>query len=286
MTGLSRSFGRPARRETTFPLGWTRRAAAALILVIGAAPAWPATDASPPGASGQPYAASRTYDLTGREPKQAWFICDGTDSGRLFLVGLPNRARRLPILVLDKSRRTASSVDEFDLGPPDPGAGQVYWPLTTRRTRDAGNLHAFNPGALGEPSNATTPTFGSIRLRSLHSSCRWVERTRLMGYSARRSFLITQAANGDLVYSTFDFRDAAKAKTLAPDGAQRTTTPSLTIAGGKETKDGLVFRNDGYVYTVEAAPPGRPPRADVLVSKGGKLISAEALQAYTVAPKP
>ena len=106
-------------------------------------------------------------------------------------------------------------------------------------------------------------------------------RTRFMGFSARRSFLITQTPDGGLEYQTFDARDAATARAVAPDGAPRSTTPSLDIKGGEETLDGFVFRNKGYAYAVDITAP-----AAVRITRDGAPVATEPLIAWTVAPKP
>ena len=247
-----------------------------------APPPAPAPDIVPPGAAGEPYAASRTYALDSGAARQAWIICDGLAAGRLYVVGLPNATRGVTVTTYDKTSTAAPSSQDLTLGQPDPGAGQVYWPLTGTGGADAGNLHAINPGVLTSPVDAFTPTFTSAKIGAAETSCRWVARTRVMGFSARRTFLITQADDRTLTYQTFDFKDAAKAKPVEPDGAQRTSTPTLQIVGGHESAAGFSFENNGYTYQVEAGPAG----ASVTVLKGGQQVQQEAMNAWTLAPAP
>ncbi len=240
-----------------------------------------AADVAPPGSQGEPFAASRTY-VADPGPRQAWFICDALGFNQVFVIGLPDGSSRIEVLAYDRNTPGAPTRQSFTLGEASPGAGQVYWPLTTGAGMDAGNLHAFNPGALSVPGGATTPTFTSARIGGTEASCRWVARTRLMGFSTRRSFLITQAADGGLEYRTFDARDAGTAKPVAPDGAQRSTTPSLDIKGGDETPNGFVFRNKGYAYSMTTGPAG----ARVDIAKSAAAVASEPLIAWTIAPKP
>ncbi len=242
----------------------------------------PTPDIVPPGSAGEPYAASRTYTTGGGSARQAWIICDGLAAGQAYVVGLPNASASLTVTGYDKTSTTAPLSQNLTLGAPDPGAGQVYWPLTGPAGVAAGNLHAFNPGALTSPADAFTPTFTSAKIGAAQTSCRWVARTRLMGFSARRTFLITQADDRTLTYQTFDFKDAATAKPVDPDGAQRTSTPTLQIVGGHESATGFSFENNGYTYQVEAGPVG----ATVTVLKGGQQVQQETLAAWTLAPAP
>ena len=236
----------------------------------------------PPGSAGEPYAKSRTYELDAGAARQAWVLCDGIDVGQVYTVGLPDAARLVSVTNVAKAAPATPTSQSLTVGQPDPGAGQVFWPLTFPGGADAGNLHAINPGVLTSPADAFTPTFTSAKIGAVQASCRWVARTRVMGVSARRSFLITQDDNRALTYQTFDFKDAATAKPVNPDGAQRSTTPTLQIVGGTESAAGFSFENNGYTYQVAASSTG----ATVTVLKGGKLVQTEPLTAWTIAPAP
>ncbi len=69
---------------------------------------------------------------------------------------------------------------------------------------------------------------------------------------------------------------------MEPDGAQRTTTPTLQIVGGRESAAGFRFENNGYAYEIAAGPMG----ATVTVLKGGQQVQQESLAAWTLAPAP
>jgi len=234
-------------------------------------------DITPPGSAGQPYARSRSYWAGSGNVGQVWFLCDPIGIGSPSLVTLPNEQG----VVFTLNPKMKGSPGVFHLGAPDPGAGQIYWPLN-HPPYQPGNLHAFNPGVLASTEDAFTPTFTSINFGDSDLNCRWVARTRLMGFSNRRTFLVTQAADGGLEYRTFDFRDAPTAKAVEPDGAQRSTQPSLDIRGGRETTAGFTFANKGYSYEVAAGPGG----GEVVISRHGERIATEDLIAWTVAPKP
>ncbi len=316
--GFSRRLSPPTRRENASAAAWAAIAAAAVTLLscsrptsppssgappsseppASAAPSsapppssTPVADAVPPGSRDEPYVTSRTYLLTGDAPRQAWLLCDGLDQPEIAVASLPDPSGQVTISIFSKAQPPAPPRAEvFHLGEPSPGAGQIYWPLTDSKGREAGNFHAFNPGALDSPADAFTPTFTSMAIGQTQAGCRWLARTRFMGFSARRSYLVTQAADGSLEYQTFDFKDAAGAKPVQPDGAQRSTSPTLDIKGGRETATPtgrlFVFESRGYRYTIDAGDPGQTPHAGVIVVQAGKQIFAEPMAAYTIAPRP
>ena len=240
--------------------------------------------AVPPGAKGEPYTASRTFVFfraPGIKAAQAWFICDATNADRVFIVTIPDAQGRIAFPEFSKRTDLKVLPRYYRLGTPDPGAGQVHWPVLELAGGQVGDLHAFNPGALDNPLDAFTPTFTSLKYWDLNVSCRWVKRTRLMGYSEHRTFVVSQMADGGLEYQSFDFKDAATAKVIEPDGAQRTTSPSLDIRGGNEVKDGFQFEHGGFTYDLK----GTPADAAITVLKGGRRILREPLIAWTIAPR-
>jgi hypothetical protein len=256
-----------------------------------AAPAAAASDqvqpaprsAAPPGFAGAPYAASRTFFKLQDHYPPAWFLCDGIDRPAAMIVGLPDAASNITIISLDKANPGHHSQASFRLGQPDPGAGQVYWPLTTGGGAEAGYLRAFNPGMIEDPASATTATFTEIKIGETTTSCRWRPGILLEALGARRSYLVTREA-GQLVYRTFNYAQAAAAQPLPDSGPARTTPPSLEIRGGTETTTPTgrlyVFENNSYRYTVEI---GADHRGAVMVVKAGRQVAAEPFQAYTIA---
>jgi hypothetical protein len=243
----------------------------------------PPQSAAPPGFAGAPYAASRTFFKLQDHYPPAWFLCDGIDRPAAMIVGLPDAAGNIAVISLDKTRPGHHTQASFRLGAPDPGAGQVYWPLSTAGGVDAGYLRAFNPGMIDDPASATTATFTEIKLGEAVTSCRWRPDILVQALGARRSYLVSREA-GQLVYRTFNYDQAAVSQPLPDSGAQRTTAPSLEIRGGTETRTATgrlyVFENEGYRYTVEI---DADHRGAVMVVKAGRQIAIEPFQAYTAA---
>lgn len=245
----------------------------------------PPQSATPPGFTGAPYAASRTFfKLQGRYPS-AWFICDGIDRPVAMIVGLPDVAGNLTIITLDKTRPGHHGQASFKVGSPDPGAGQIYWPLTGAGGAEAGYLRAFNPGMIDDPKSATTATFTEIKIGDVVTSCRWTPHAVVQALGAHRSYLVTREA-GQLVYRTFNYDQAAAVRPLPDPGPTRTTAPSLEIHGGAEAATKArrlyIFENEGYRYTVEVGELANP-HGGVLVTKADRQVGAEPFEAYTIA---
>jgi hypothetical protein len=245
----------------------------------------PAPAPAPPGFAGAPYAASRTFFKLQDHYPPAWFLCDGIDRPAAMIVGLPDASGNIAVVSLDKARPGHHAPASFRLGSPDPGAGQIYWPLRTPGGAEAGYLRAFNPGMIDDPASATTATFTEVKIGQTVTACRWRPDILVEALGAHRSYLVTREA-GQLVYRTFNYDQAAAAQPLPDSGAARTTPPSLEIRGGTETPTATgrlyAFDNEGYRYTVEVGDAAHPHGA-VMVVRSGRQVASEPLEAYTIA---
>lgn len=243
-----------------------------------------APSAAPPGFAGAPYAASRTYFKLEQEGPYtpAWFLCDGIDRGLVMAFGLPDAKGDIISLAISK-KDGAHGRMEYRLGQPDPGAGQVYWPLTGKA--ETGYLRAFNPGMIDNPASATTPTFTEVKLGEDVAACRWAPNTLVEAASELRSYLVTREA-GQLVYRTFNYDQPAASRPLPDSGPTRTTSPSLEIHGGTETTTSTgklyAFENNGYRFTIEVGDAAHPKGA-VTVTSTGRQLDADPFDYYTVA---
>ena len=266
--GFSRRWSLAARL-TRRPALWLPAACALTLITTSAA----AADRTPPGSAGQSYAASRSYLRTRVGVQQIWFVCAPLDGADQTVVGLPMANHRLWIV----QPLSGEPSDVYRLGVADPGAGQVYWPLADSSGKQVGNLHAFNPGVLGEGRYATTPTFTAIRISGAQWNCRWLEHTRLLAFSAKRVIEVTMDQGG-LEYRSFDYRDAGKAKKVETGSAQQSTTPSLDIKGGRVVGGQMRFQANGYTFLVGAS--ARDARIQVL--RAGRTILDEPMVAWTI----
>lgn len=84
-----------------------------------------------------------------------------------------------------------------------------------------------------------------------------------MGFTGRRSFVVHEDADGDLIYTSYDFADASSAQTIELSDNGRTTTFSNEVRGGVEnvTPESTQFRFNTldrytYVVTIETGGSG------------------------------
>lgn len=232
---------------------------------------------APPHATGTSTAASAT--ATSAETLQnAWFICDGTDAPTVlaFFGGPPGHTARM-IEYTKPTGATAGPQVEYQLGEGDGAMGSIYTPLLLNGA-EAGRIRAANPGMLETPGSAYTEVITEVTLGERSISCRWLPRTRLMGFSGKRTFVISEDADGDLIYDTYDFsRPPSPPIDVSENG--RTNTFSAEVRGGTEhsAPPGVVFRFEkaGYRYEVHADTG----RATVLVFRGDRLLQTENMEA-------
>jgi hypothetical protein len=151
---------------------------------------------------------------------------------------------------------------EYAIGAQDAAAGSLYTALL-RDEIEAGAVRESNVGMLETPGAAYTAPVTSVRLGERVVSCRWLPRTRAMGFTGRRSFVVNEDADGDLIYTSYNFADASGAQTIELSDGGRTTTFSTEVRGGVEnvTPQSTQFRFNTldrytYVVTVEASGSG------------------------------
>ncbi|HVZ99316.1 MAG TPA: hypothetical protein VG841_03255 [Caulobacterales bacterium] len=207
-----------------------------------------------------------------------WFICDAIDAPAVLVVRKDARGRAL-IEEYDKQRSAQAPAQEFELGASEGAAGSVYTALM-RDGAQVGFVRALNPGVLETPAAAYTTPYTSLGIGDRRIACRWMARTRLIGFTARRSFAVTEDADGDLIYTTFNFDDAGSQRAIDLSDSQRSTTFSLEVRGGEEktTPEASDFRfmARGYAYLVHAPKAGAPTLS---VLHNGALVQTEPILA-------
>jgi hypothetical protein len=230
-----------------------------------------------------PDAASRTFSRLKGSLRPAWFLCDGTNRPRIAVVERDEGGSTVTLTWVEKRKGAPSTQRTYALGEASPGAGQLYFPLL-QDGKEAGNLHAVNPGMLPEPDRALIPPFVSLQADGVDLSCRWMLGVRVMGFDGTRGVLVTQEGQG-FTYQSFDFAAAAKAKQTRVEGYGQTTPASQSLQGGTEerTSDGFTFtfRNEGYTYVLRAGG-----EASLEVLKDGRSVQRSDLLAWTYAPPP
>jgi hypothetical protein len=221
-----------------------------------------------------------------------WFVCDSLSSPSVSVMGWPDARGLSRLTTYSKANAGQFVYRNYRVGEADVGAGQIHYPLTPSAPNAAGNdvpnnVTSFNVGALPSPEQALTPNIVSLTSTEAAGNCRWTLNTRLLGFDARRSFMITETPGGQLRYQTFDFADAGRSRPVMTDETYQSSTPSLSIVGGSRTlsntQETFVFQNAGYTYTVRVARQSRPADASVTVSRGGQVVQTERLTGYTYA---
>lgn len=167
-------------------------------------------------------------------------------------------------------------------GQEESGAGSIFRTiLLASDGAEIGGARWINPGMIAEPSAAYTAPLTSIRLDDKQIECRWLERTRVIGFTARRSFVISEDADGDLIYRSYDFADPAARQRIDLDGAQRTTPFNIEIRGGAELQeaDALTFdfRKDGFVYEMRARDGELPI---LTLKRGNRVVQSDEILSY------
>ncbi|MDR6788225.1 hypothetical protein J2Y58_001583 [Sphingomonas sp. BE138] len=253
--------------------GWIGAATVAAAVGLATGPAWAQLSS--------PASISMLHGEGGWTP--AVFVCDSTDRDRVLVLSPPDRNRMATLTSLSKPGLVRYQT-RVRVGAGDPGAGQIYYPLSTEAGREVGNVHAINPGMID--AGATTPTVTSVTYGRDTTGCRFVAQTRVLGATAKRSVQVVRSERDGFVYRSYDHDTDLPA--IDTPGGGRDTRASLTITGGRlvEERGGrrvYQFANGGYVYRVFASVDASKGGGGVQVWQGGRMVLSEPFAAYTAA---
>lgn len=186
-----------------------------------------------------------------------WFICDGIDAPAVFVFERDGDV--IHVVEYDKPNGAIVQRGTYLAGREEGAAGSLYTGLM-QGDDEVGAVRQINPGMLETPGAAYTPPYTSVRLGERQISCRWLPRTRLFGFTGRRSIVVHEDGSGDLIYTTYDFADAARQQPIELSENARTTPFSVEARGGEErltpTGAEFSFDNRGFRYVVAAASDG------------------------------
>jgi hypothetical protein len=135
-------------------------------------------------ACGQQQAPPPAAEIVVRQPPP-WFICDAINAPALFVFERTNADVR--VAEYDKPDGAIVQRQGYFVGDEEGAAGSV----NTELVRDDGVdgwIRQLNPGMLENPGSAYTLPFASVRLDGRNINCRWMPRTRVLGFTGRRSF--------------------------------------------------------------------------------------------------
>lgn len=213
-----------------------------------------------------------------------WFICDSINSGAV--VVFDRNASDVRVAEYQKSDGAIVQRIGYFVGDEDAAAGS----MNTELIRDQGSdgwVRMTNAGMLETPGAAYTPRFVSALLDGRDLQCRWLPRTRVLGFTSRRSFVVHEDASGALIYTAYTFSDASSSR--AVDGAEnaRTTASSLEITGGVAgtTPDATTytFETQGFRYVLSL---NRDGTGSLDVTREGAPLSNEPLIGYQLGTPP
>jgi hypothetical protein len=210
-----------------------------------------------------------------------WFICDAIDAPVLLVFG--RQANGVTEVVqYDKPNGALMQRTSYTLGDGDGAAGSLYTALV-QNGAEAGHVREINSGVLENPGSAYTPVYSSVRLGERDIACRWMPRTRLMGFTGRRTIVVSEDRDGDLLYHSYDFASAAQAHPIDVSENGRTTTFSLEARNGAETTNanGAIYTFRADVETDIVVSVGRDGRGSVEVRRHGpNPVQTEDLIAF------
>jgi hypothetical protein len=183
-------------------------------------------------------------DDSQRTAAPPWFICDAIDAPVLLVFERDGTTAR--VAQYEKPSGAIVQRTEYVIGEQEGAAGSVYTTLMQNGV-EAGAVRQVNAGMLETPASAYTTPFTSVRLGDRDIACRWMPRTRLMGFTGRRTIVVSEDQDGDLLYHSYDFASAAGAQAIELSENGRTTTFSLEARDGEEE-----VRPSGARYTFQA----------------------------------
>ncbi|CAN5310883.1 hypothetical protein BH09PSE2_BH09PSE2_06390 [soil metagenome] len=215
-----------------------------------------------------PAPSSRTVLLQGGRATPAWFVCDPTDGSAIVVFENRGEGGTARANVFPRSAPRTARTTTYRVGDGDPGAGQIYYALK-RDGREAGSVHAVNPGVFDPETPVRLPAISSLEMDGVRTQCRLIPGAVFIGFTQRRSLAVVSTKAG-LAYRTFDFSQ--------PSGE----TPSTDVNGGRGIKrgGGVEYRFDtkGFTYLVKAPATGA---ATLSVLRAGRLVQSEPLIAYS-----
>ncbi|WP_264778007.1 hypothetical protein [Deinococcus aetherius] len=221
----------------------------------------------------------RSYVNVGGKVQSAFAWCDAPD--RVLAVTQPVRADPAtpqPVTLRRWLKRPPREADAavltatYLLGTPDPGAGNIYTPLTFPDGTGGGGrfyIHTSNVESVNDPAYRMTRV-GRFRTPEGNFPCRYVPQAAFLGATSKRTVIVWDNGRA-ATYATRNF-----------DG-----TPGVYVTGGRKiTNEELTAyeftTKNGYRYRVELWTPQYGGAGSLLVSKGNQQLLDESFNAYSV----
>jgi hypothetical protein len=214
-----------------------------------------------------------------------WFICDSLNEASVFVF---ERTQNNDVHVAEygKSSGELLARNGYFVGDEEGAAGSINIELVRDNGADAW-ARQINPGALETPASAYTLPFVSTLIEGREIQCRWMARTRVAGFTSRRSFVVSEDAAGAISYRAYNFADAASARAVSAGENTRTTNASLELSNGVagQTPEATTytFETQGFRYVLSLNRDG----AGLLdVTRDGAPLMSEPLIGYQQGTPP
>jgi len=247
------------------------------------------------GQSGAPESDPQTAPATGVvtiRPGEVALLCDAINEPTIFTATEPDATGVFVVREYSKTNNgDLARTQRARWGEEEGSAGSRVRAINDENGVMIATVLWLNEGMLDDASAAYTPplvrvqTADSPEARGASLDCRWYARTRVIGFTGQRSFVVVEDADGDLIYRSFDFSNAARAQRVELDGAQRTTTFNVEVRDGREmTRPDVTqfeFDNQGITYRVFTAA-NAPPALSVL--RGETITQSDTITAYQAPP--
>lgn len=202
-------------------------------------------------ACGQPAAPPPLPETPAQIAPATWFICDALNRPAILVFERDGGLVR--VAHYDKPNGALIARSEYQLGVEEGAAGSVYLTLL-QNGAEAGAIRRLNTGMMENPIAAYTVPFTSVRFGDDEAECRWMPRTRVMAITGKRTIVLHEDGDGDLIYTGYDFSDAASARRIDLAENARTTTFSVEVRGGDEhvgaDGESFAFRNNAASYSI------------------------------------
>ena len=213
-------------------------------------------------ASAQGYEMKSYVNVSGAQPAAFW--CDAP--GRVLAVTQPDATSDTPQPVkLVQWTGSNARVQNYQLGPSDAGAGNVYTALTP-----SGQQVSGSPKSYVQSSNVENVNDSQYRMTKVSEfkvpagtfKCRYKPNAAFIGATARHSVTVWEY-QGKVTYSS----------------SNRSGQGGVYLTGGTHIGNEYRWTKNGYTYALNL---GGDSGASLSVQRGGKLLSRELFEAYSV----
>ncbi|MBB5364207.1 hypothetical protein [Deinococcus humi] len=163
------------------------------------------------------------------------------------------------------------TIQNWQLGRPDPGAGQVYTPLTP-----VGQTPGPSPRFFIHSSNIENTADPRYRMTHINEyvvpagrfRCRYVPQATVLAATAKHTAIVWETG-----------------RTVTYASRNRDGTPGIQLTGGTHTgaagRERYVWNNAGYRYVLEVGNSAQPG-GSLSVLRSGRVLSREELLAYSI----